>query len=91
MTAKELIKIISQRLSEHFQPTSLVVEDDTHQHVSHASYQPGKYHFTIRISSDAFMGHGLVAQHRMIYHVLDDLMQQYIHALKINIIADSNT
>lgn len=41
-------------------------------------------HFEITVVSAAFVGKPLVARHRMIYALLDDLMKTQIHALKID-------
>jgi BolA family transcriptional regulator, general stress-responsive regulator len=41
-------------------------------------------HFELTIVSSAFNGRPLVARHRMIYELLDDLMKTRIHALKID-------
>lgn len=41
-------------------------------------------HFEITVVASAFAGKPLVARHRMIYELLDELMKTRIHALKID-------
>jgi len=74
------------------QPSDLYVIDDSAAHAGHrgASEHLAKTgagdgtHFEISIVSKQFVGMNLVARHRMIYQLLDDLMKSRIHALKID-------
>jgi BolA family transcriptional regulator, general stress-responsive regulator len=82
---------ISARL-QALQPTQLEIIDDSAAHAGHAGAEAhaertGAHegtHFEIRVVSAAFAGKPLVARHRMIYALLDDLMKTRIHALKID-------
>ena len=73
-------------------PTLLEVADDSAAHAGHAgaaahSARTGNVegsHFGITIVSPVFTGQPLLARHRMIYTILDDLMKSHIHALKID-------
>ncbi len=73
-------------------PQDLQVIDDSAAHAGHrgasehfanTGVRDGS-HFEIRIVSQQFVGMNLVARHRMIYQLLDDLMKSRIHALKID-------
>ena len=74
------------------QPSDLRVIDDSAAHAGHrgTSEHLAKTgaadgsHFEISIVSEQFAGMNLVARHRMIYQLLDDLMKSRIHALKID-------
>ncbi|AMS32935.1 hypothetical protein AEM42_12160 [Betaproteobacteria bacterium UKL13-2] len=74
------------------EPSSLTVEDDSAAHAGHrgAAEHTQKTgassgtHFEICISSPQFKGKTLIARHRMIYQLLDDLMKSHIHAIKID-------
>jgi len=59
------------------------VIDDSHKHAGHEGARDGRGHFTVRISSEAFRGKPLLAQHRAIYAALGELMTTDIHALAI--------
>ncbi len=77
-------------------PTRLEIVDDSASHAGHAgaaahAARLGREanaiegtHFEITVISDAFAGKPLVARHRMIYELLDELMKTRIHALKID-------
>ena len=81
-------------------PTMLKIVDDSASHAGHAgavshAARTGRHedtdeaahegtHFEITVVSAAFAGKPLVARHRMIYELLDELMKTRIHALKID-------
>ncbi|MED5619329.1 BolA family protein [Ideonella sp. BN130291] len=64
------------------QPQQLEVIDDSHLHAGHAGAREGR-HFTVRIHCAQFTGLSRIAQHRLVYHALRDLIPQGIHALAI--------
>jgi BolA protein len=87
---------ISSRL-QALQPVALEIIDDSAAHAHHAGARAHAErtgggvtqtnegsHFEIRVVSSAFDGKPLLARHRMIYALLDDLMKTRIHALKID-------
>lgn len=63
-------------------PSALEVQDDSHLHAGHAGAREGR-HFTVRITSARFAGTSRVARHRLVYHALETLIPQGIHALAI--------
>ncbi len=75
-------------------PTTLDVVDDSASHAGHrgASEHAARTgagtsdgtHFELTIVSPVFVGKPLVARHRLIYELLNDLMKTRIHALKID-------
>lgn len=79
------MNMMRERLTTALSPTTLTIIDDSHLHVGHAGAKGGASHFTLEIASPKFKGLGLIAQHRLIYDVLGDLIPQEIHALKIRI------
>ena len=82
---------ITKRLKA-LRPSMLNVIDDSASHAGHAgaadhAARTGAVegtHFELTIVSAAFAGKPLVARHRMIYDLLDELMRTRIHALKID-------
>jgi BolA family transcriptional regulator, general stress-responsive regulator len=64
-------------------PESLEVIDDSHLHAGHAGAREGR-HFTVRVVSARFNGLSRLARHRLVYHSVDVLMAQGIHALAID-------
>ena len=86
---------IESRL-QALKPELLEIVDDSASHAGHAGAHAHAErtggavpedvgtHFEITVVSAAFAGKPLVARHRMIYELLDDLMKTRIHALKID-------
>ena len=90
MTAARKQKIESL-LSEAFEPTALLVKDQSHLHAGHAGAQDGKGHFDVRIVSKRFSGLSLIERHKAVFAALDGLMDTDIHALKIDAKAPDDT
>lgn len=65
MTLKDTIQA---RLTEFFQPTFLLISDESHQH-HHGGVET---HFTIRLVSQAFEGQSRLQRHRAVQKVLAD-------------------
>ncbi|MCE3239427.1 MAG: hypothetical protein K0R24_2408 [Gammaproteobacteria bacterium] len=86
MSIENRIEVIRQRLQDAFAPTHLEVQDDSPQHIGHLGSQQGAGHYTVIIAADCFKHKSRVAAHREIYQVLQDLMREDIHALKISIL-----
>jgi BolA protein len=78
VTAEQIRAALEQAL----QPVSLEVIDDSHLHAGHAGAKEGR-HFTVRISASRFHGLPRIAQHRLVYDALRNLIPQGIHALAI--------
>ena len=79
---------IRARLAQALAPTRLELIDDSHQHAGHAGARQGG-HFTVRIAAPGFAGKRPLECHRMIYAALGELMQTDIHALSIELVADT--
>ncbi len=79
---------IRARLAQALAPTRLELIDDSHQHAGHAGARQGG-HFTVRIGAPGFAGKRPLECHRMIYAALGELMQTDIHALSLELVADT--
>ncbi len=79
---------IAQRLQDHLKPHVLDVIDESAAHAGHAGADSdlAGTHFRVRVASGAFAGKTRVAQHRLVYDSLHDLMASGIHALAIEIV-----
>ncbi len=80
---QQRITEIRKRLRERFCPESLIIHDDSHDHIGHLGAQQGLGHFSVEIISELFSGKSLLECHRLIYGALEDLMYTDIHALRI--------
>jgi BolA protein len=77
--------LISKKLTEAFQPESINVIDESHQHAGHAGHRPeGQTHFRVYIVSAAFKGKTRIDRHRMINSLLSDELAAGVHALAIH-------
>ncbi len=85
MNRVDRVTLITQRLQAAFSPTELEVQDDSAEHLGHAGSRDGAGHYSVLIAANCFKGKSRIAIHREIYQVLNDLIPQQIHALKITI------
>ena len=74
---------IQMELENSFQPTELLVKDQSHLHAGHAGARDGKGHFDVTIVTQAFDGLIRIQRHRMVYDALSRLIESDIHALSI--------
>lgn len=82
--SSDRVATIEKLLTEAFQPSHLLVKDQSHLHAGHAGAQDGRGHFDVTIVSDAFAGKRPLARHRLVYDALGNLMETDIHALRIH-------
>jgi BolA protein len=75
--------LIRQALEERFEPTELLIKDQSQLHAGHEGAKDGKGHFDILIVSTAFEGQNRIQRHRMVYDALNQLLTTDIHALRI--------
>ena len=76
------VALIEQRLRAALAPEQLQIVDDSAAHIGHAGAREGG-HFTVHITSAAFIGKTLIQRHRLVNAAVADLMQREIHALSI--------
>ena len=73
---------IEKKLWEIFSPSSLIVEDESYQHVNHGNYHPGgESHFRVVIVSPMFRGCSRIVRHQKVYNCLEKELKEGIHAL----------
>ena len=81
--SQERVARIESLLRSAFDPSALLVKDQSHLHAGHAGAQEGKGHFEVQIVSIAFEGISTLQRHRAIFEALGDMMETDIHALQI--------
>ena len=81
--------LIRKELEEHFQPTELLIKDQSQLHAGHEGARDGKGHFDVTIVSQKFDGINRLQRHRMVYDALRKLIETDIHALRIKAFAPS--
>ncbi|KAG6510941.1 sufE-like protein 1, chloroplastic/mitochondrial [Zingiber officinale] len=80
-------KRIVVRLKQALSPVELEVKDVSYLHAGHAGVRgsaDGETHFNVRAISKEFEGKSLVKRHRLIYDLLQEELQQGLHALSID-------
>ncbi|GAB2230369.1 hypothetical protein Drorol1_Dr00014632 [Drosera rotundifolia] len=77
---------IREKLERELKPVELVIEEVSYQHAGHAGVRGRtneEIHFNVYIVSEAFEGKSWVKRHQMIYSLLQDELQNGLHALSI--------
>ena len=82
MTGNRAAKIRAE-LETQFNPTELLIKDQSHLHAGHEGAKDGRGHFDVMIVSAAFDGQNRIQRHRMVYDALTELLATDIHALRI--------
>lgn len=72
---------IETKLKSHFSPEVCTVENETHMHNVPADAES---HFKVTLVTSLFNGKMLVARHKMIYKLLNDELQNGVHALALH-------
>lgn len=79
-----LADTIAARLTEALAPSHLRVANDSASHAGHMGDDgTGESHFSVEVTSAAFVGLSRVARQRLVNHALADLLSTRIHALAI--------
>ena len=67
----------------------LDIQDDSHLHAGHAGSKGGASHFSATIVAECFANKPMLAQHRLVYDLVRDLIPHPIHALALSTRAPS--
>jgi BolA family transcriptional regulator, general stress-responsive regulator len=71
-------------LENAFNPTELLIIDESHQHHGHGGWrEEGETHLRVKIVAKAFGGLTRVAIHRLINKALTPFFEEGLHALAI--------
>ncbi len=72
---------IEQKLNDTLEPLFMEVLNESHQH---NVPQGSESHFKITIVDEVFTGKPLVARHKMLYRILQDELNNGVHALALH-------
>jgi len=79
--ATSVQSVIEQKLSAEFEPITLLVENESHQH----NVPPGsESHFKVTLVSDHFDPLRKVARHQRVYAALSEELAGPVHALALH-------
>jgi BolA protein len=84
-TADQMQQVLQAALA----PTQLEVIDESAAHAGHTGAGPNPFgtHFRVRIASPLFVGLSRVAQHRLVYDPLRQMIAQGVHAIAIEVVS----
>jgi BolA family transcriptional regulator, general stress-responsive regulator len=83
-------RTLEKKLKAAFNPQSLSVIDESHQHAGHSgAHAEGESHFRVKIMAEAFRGQSRVNQHRLVNQVLATELCARVHALALETSAPS--
>ena len=82
---KNYFKKIESKLKERLNLEELIIVDNSHLHVKHKSFTPGKLHLHLKIKSQYLGSISKISAQRLVMKVLDEDLKTSIHALEISI------
>ncbi len=87
---------IRDKLTMAFQPSMLIVQDDSARHAGHSGAvredgSQGETHFTVRIVSEKFEGLSRVERQRRVYDVLARELSDRVHALSLTALSPAES
>ena len=82
---KNYFKKIENKLKERLNLEELIIVDNTHLHVKHKSFAPGKFHLHVKIKSKYLGSISKISAQRLIMKALEEDLKTSIHALEISI------
>ncbi|MGF1607085.1 MAG: BolA family protein [Rhodothalassiaceae bacterium] len=76
-----------QKLQAAFQPTKLLIQDDSSKHAGHGGYKgdDAETHFSITIAAPGFADMSRVDRQRAVYRVLAEELAGPVHALALTV------
>ena len=80
-----LLNNIKKKVVDEINPENISLIDNTHLHVKHKSFAPGKQHLKIIIKSKKLKQLTKIEAHKVIFSILKNEMKNNIHALEIEI------
>lgn len=86
MSKGPIYSSIESKLNAAFNPTRLIIEDQSYMHRGHAAVQDAKQaetHFSVELVSDKFKTMNRVQRQREVNKVLDEEFQNGLHALSL--------
>ena len=82
---KNYFELIEKKLKDHIKIEEIEIVDNTHKHVRHKSFLPGKFHLHLKIKSIYLQSLSRINAQKLIMKVLKNELEKKIHALEISI------
>ena len=82
---RNYFELIEKKLKDHIKIEEIEIVDNTHKHVRHKSFLPGKFHLHLKIKSIYLQSLSRINAQKLIMKVLKNELEKKIHALEISI------
>ena len=82
---KNYFKKLENKLKTQLQFEELIIVDNTHLHLKHKSFVPGKLHLHLKLKSNYLKSISQIHAQRLIMKTLKEELKTNIHALEITI------
>ena len=82
---KNYFKKLENKLKMQLQFEELIIVDNTHLHLKHKSFVPGKLHLHLKLKSNYLKSISQIDAQRLIMKTLKEELKTNIHALEITI------
>ena len=83
MNINELIVIVKKKINAGLPVDNIDVEDKTFLHKNHKNHDVKKFHIKLIIRSTELKKMKKIQSTRIIYSILQDELDQYIHSIQI--------
>ena len=81
----DLFEQIKEKINKKINPDNIILIDNSRFHSKHKSFDPKKFHLKIIVHSKKLSSMNKVEAHKKIFSILEDEMNNKIHALEIEI------
>ena len=86
MDINQLSEIVKKKIKKGTKVQKIIIEDKTHLHLNHAGHDKKKFHIKISIESDYLNKMDRIKRSKIIYNLLNNELQNYIHSIQLDII-----
>ena len=86
MDINKLIAIIKKKLLDEINIENIIIEDKSFLHKNHPGNQEGKFHLKITIKSNSLKKINRIESNKIVYKVIGEELQKFIHSIQILII-----
>ena len=76
---------VKEKINKKINPENLILIDNSKLHIKHKSFDSNKFHLKIIIKSEKLRSMSKIMAHKEIFSILEDEMNNKIHALEIEI------
>ena len=77
--------VIKEKINKKINPENIILIDNSNLHAKHKSFDSNKFHLKIIIKSEKLRSMSKIMAHKKIFSILEDEMNNKIHALEIEI------